>query len=203
MVNLILINRRRTLRKLAEEIGCEFYGNNNGSYLNKWKSKFPTLNESFGKKNLTNIIQGPYNTIVLSVFDYSFRYPEITGISRKFTAAIVEDKALDLPRFQLWPKRHMELNPAALVRRKLQDRWCNLPEEYLLFGDKETAIQNIFDDRMVTCLRKHFGWSVEAHCDAMMIYQEDCVVKPVEIKQFVNKTTQIYNLFKRTQKDLV
>ena len=194
--NWTISRRKAKLQRIANQIGCEFYMNSKGSYFEKWITSFPTLNEPFGVKKITNIMQGRYLTFKLLFFDYSFRHREPVGIIRKFTAAIVENKTNSLPYFQLWPKKHVAWNPTAMTRKQLQnERFNYLSDEYILLGDKKEDIKNIFNDTIMKEFRRYNGWSIEGHGSLLMIYREDEIVRTEGLMKFFYNIVEINNLF--------
>lgn len=180
--------RTSELKALAPQLGLTFVGDfapaSTANTTGDPRDDFEALRAAFGdfrrfqgsmRPRLWNWMRGERAGAFISLFDYDEGHTQ-RDIGSIQTLAWIEDPSLNLPPFSLVPIPGRHVVPIIRVTQAAEglvgsSRHSDLeiampaqPEfenQYLLRGRDETALRQVFTDRVLHFFRENHGWMVE------------------------------------------
>lgn len=157
-----------------------------------------SLFEAGHSKKLKNLIRGQTQNVDLALFDYSYTTGGGKSSStHRQTVARFDSAWLDLPKFELRPA-HMGHRIAKLFG--YQDiafaEFPKFSKKYLLRGDKEDAIRNVFTDDVLIHLESIDGIHILGDGANLVIYRPNKRLKGYQLRGFLEEAFGVYAQFK-------
>ncbi len=195
--------RTQGFQAVAVELGMEFFPKGDDSLMDSkgnasvFLGDFSLFEQGRSRK-LTNLIRGRTQSVEVAIFDY--RYTTGGGESSstyRQTVVRFESDALWLPKFELRPE-HFGHRLAKLFG--YQD--INFPghpkfsKKYLLRGETETAIREVFAPDVIEHLESLDRLHVAGHGSKLIVYRPNKRVRPAELEGFLTEAFGIYTQFK-------
>ena len=188
--------RTNALLAIAEELHMEFQAKDEAHSFRNQKKHFK-LFEKGRSRNAYNIFRGSSAAIQAELFDY--RYTVGSGKNSSTynqTVAHFSATSFDFPSFEMKPENFFHRVGTTFGMQDIDfEEHPDFSKSYLLQGDNEVAIRNLFDRHMLDFFSNHKGWTVEASKQELIIYKSGRRVSPDELKGFMEESLAIANQF--------
>jgi hypothetical protein len=199
--------RTGELKALAPQLGLTFVGDfaptSAANATGDPRDDFQALRAAFGdfrrfqgsmRPRLWNWMRGERDGAAVSLFDYDEGHTQ-RDIARIQTLAWIEDPSLRLPSFSLVPIPGRQVVPAARLSRTIagvtgiaSDTAAEVAmpahqpfdDQYLLRGQDEGALRQVFSDRVLTFFGQNPGWMVEGDGKRLLLYR----LTPDEVRTY-------------------
>lgn len=193
-----LFNQRRTeMRKVAEELGMDFYDSDNYdlvAYLNDYQ--LFSRGRSRKIKNMLICVDGEEG-LDIRIFDYRF----VTGGGNATrvhnqTVFYLYSEKLGLPQFMLEPENffHRIGKFLGMPDDINFEEYPEFSKQYLLKGEQEAAVRSAFKDDLLHFFTIEKNWNLEGRKFSLVFYAEGKRHHPETIKDFYEKGRMIYNM---------
>ena len=193
-----LQDKKRTekLRQVADEMGLPFYPQGNDSLIGEL-SNFPLFSQGRSKK-IKNMLHGETSEVEVGIFD--FRYTTGGGKSShtyRQTVAYFRSTDLNCPDFALRPEHLFHRIGGVFGYQDIDFESHPLfSKSYLLRGNSEHKIRNLFNEEALAFFEHQSGLSVEGNGERLIFYRASKRVEPGEIRSFFKEGFRVYGLFK-------
>ena len=195
VVTSLIREKRRTeqLREVAAEMSFEFLMND--SDLLARLAGFPLFSQGRSRR-MGNVLNGASSDTDVSIFDYSYT----TGSGKnsttfRQTVICFRSERLSLPKFELRPERWYH-KIGSLVGFEDIDfaDYPRFSKQYLLRGEDEASIRDIFTARVIEYFEGQEGLCVEGSGDRLTVYRAGKRVKPQQIRDFLETGFGVYTV---------
>lgn len=141
------------------------------------------------RRRMANLMQGTVRGERVAVFDY--RYTISSGKHQRVysqTVLCLPLRRPALPSFALRPERAWHKIGSRLGYQDIDfESHPGFSGKYLLRGENEHEIRRLFSDRVVMFFEQAPQWCVEGGGDRLAIYRDRRLVKPEELRAFVEE----------------
>jgi len=153
--------------------------------------------ETSGK--IANLISGETDGAVVTIFDYTYRAGAgQASTTYSQTVCILKSEKMNLPVFQLYPGNMFYRISAVLGAQDINfQSQAEFSGSYVLRGDDEDSIRNIFTDNVISYFASHKGLSVEGNRQMLLIYRNANMIRTDEIQSFLTEGIKILKLFEQ------
>jgi hypothetical protein len=187
--------RREGLRQVAGQLGLDFQetlAEPPGSGL----ARLHLFNVGHTRR-AKNALSGRYGNADVVLFDY--QYTTGHGKNRhthRQTVAAFHLPKVRLPLFTLCPESVFHKIGSALGYQDIDfDRFPSFSSSYLLRGESEPAIRELFTDNRVMFFENRRGLSVEGGDDWLIVYRSRRRVRPQQVSAFLDETFEVRGVF--------
>ncbi len=188
--------RRETLAALAASMGFTFTPKGSKTGLQAMGS-LPLFNKGHSRRTY-NIMAGVAQGINVRIFDY--RYTVGHGKNSHTysqTAILFETETLNLPVFRLSPESVFHKIGSAFGMQDIDfDSHPEFSKRYLLKGENEAAIREIFTPGVLSFFEQHEKLSVEGDRHRLLVYRSSKKIKPELWQNFMTEGFGVFALFK-------
>lgn len=196
VVAVIMEKRRReALRQVAAELGLEFQeklAGPPGPGLNRLH-----LFDVGHTRRARNALSGRYCDAELVLFDY--QYSTGHGKHRRThrqTVAAFQLPEAHLPLFLLRPENVFHKIGSALGYQDIDfDNFPDFSSSYLLRGENEPAVRELFNDNLLGFFENRPGLCVEGGDDWLIAYRSRRRVSPQQVSAFLDETFEVRGVF--------
>ncbi len=193
-----IYERKRTERfeQVAEQLGLPFF-----------KEGDPQLVEALGAlhlfsqgraKRLYNMIHGETEDVDLAVFDY--KYTIGSGKSthtHSQTVVYIHCQDLDLPKFALRPQHFFHRIGKIFGYQDIDfETHPTFSGRYILQGDEETRIREVFRDELLAFFEGLHGVSAEASGGRLVYYRAGKRINPDEVRTLMEEGFRLFALIR-------
>ena len=195
-VALYLSQQRRTawMRQAAEELRFTFLPKGDADTL---FPGFPLFSQG-KRKRVLNLMQGVANRLEVRIFDYSYDLAGRKGVDGpRQTVITFRSPDLNLPSFSLRPKTVLDKLGTVLGHRDIA--FAHRPiftKAYLLRGTNESAVRELFDDRVLSFYEEQPGLSTEGSGFELLFYRANILVPPEQIRAFLEEGFRVLDVFR-------
>ena len=187
--------RREGLRRVADELGLDF------------QEKLPgPPGPGLGRLHLFNVghtrraknaLSGRYGNADVVLFDY--RYSTGHGKHRRThhqTVAAFRLPEARLPLFALRPENVFHKIGSALGYQDIDfDRFPDFSSSYLLRGENEPAVRELFNDNLLMFFENRTGLCVEGGDDWLVVYRSRRRLGPQRVSAVLDETFEVRGVF--------
>jgi hypothetical protein len=188
--------RRLMLQQAAQMMGWAFTAVGNFSMIPNMESY--NLFSIGHSKEIQNMLYGEIDGGRAAVFDYFYAVGHGKNRSSyRQTVAYFQSNNLRLPFFSLRPENVLHKLFGAFGYQDID--FAQRPEfskRYLLRGQDEQNIRNVFSDRILSFYETNQRLSTDGGGNQLFFFQENIAVSPENIRQFVEWGRGLVNLFK-------
>jgi hypothetical protein len=192
-----LIEKRRTeaLKRVAEELGFEFFPKDVGMLRNL--DGFHLFSQGHSKR-IKNLMRGEAGGLAVEIFDY--RYVTGGGKSSQTwnqTVLCFRLDGPDLPDFSLRPENLFHRIGALFGYQDINfEDYPRFSKSYLLRGPDENEIRELFSERVLTFYQARPGLSTEGGGDRLLFYRHNKRVDPQKVHEFLEEGFQVLAVFR-------
>jgi carbonic anhydrase len=195
-VALYLSQQRRTawMRQAAEELRFTFLPKGDADTL---FSGFQLFSQG-KRKRVLNLMQGVANRLEVRIFDYSYELAGRKGVDApRQTVITFRSPDLNLPSFSLRPKNVLDKIGTVLGHRDIAfaDRQI-FTRAYVVRGTNESAVRELFDDRVLSFCEEQPGLSTEGSGFELLVYRANILVPPEQIRAFLEEGFRVLDVFR-------
>ena len=193
-------DKKRTgdLEQYAKENGYQFYTRDLPGMLG-YMLDFKLFRQG-GRKTIHNLMltSGDETEDFSAFFDYRYTIQAgNTPVTLRQSVYFKKSRSLALPHFLMIPERWYH---AIGKKFGMQDinflRYPDFSSNYLLKGQDESLIDYTFDSpKLLEFFGRHKHWSLEGMGYYMILYLNKRLVKPNDIKSFINLGDMISDIF--------
>ncbi len=196
--NLVKKKRNEALQRAADELGL-YFSSEGDEALRSSLSGFHLFSQGHSKR-LTGLIQGVTRHVGVAIFDY--RYVTTRGNkndrSREQTVICFQLGKQSLPTFCLRPENVWHKMGAWLGGQDIDfESHPTFSAKYLLQGEDESAIRDLFTDEALAFYEARPGLCTEGGGDRLLFYRSSVRVKPEAIHSFMEEGFAVLALFQR------
>ena len=159
---------------------------------------FALFNSGHGKE-IKNFMYGEASGIKAAVFDYV--YVTGSGKNRQVhyqTVVYLEPPNLRVPYFSLRPENFLHKIISAFGYQDIDfGQRPQFSQNYLLRGQDEMAIRQVFNDRLLTFYESYGGTCTDAGGNQLMVFRAGYRFQPQEIQGYVALGLNLLNLLPR------
>ena len=188
--------RTQQFVEVAEELGLPFFPQGDDGLLGRL-SDFHLFSQGRSKR-IMNMLHGETNEVEVAIFDY--RYTVGSGKDRKtYHQSVIyfHSATLQLPTFAVRPEGMFHKIGALFGYKDIDFESHPLfSKKYLLRGDNEAAIRELFDDRLLSFFEGETKISVEGSRGQLVYYRQKKRIKPADTQNFMKEGFQIFALFR-------
>jgi hypothetical protein len=183
--------RIRALWSLAQELTWEFAADGNEK-LHQGLSRFhlSTLGQT---SILTNLMYGRCDGTDVAVFEYQW----IRGKQQSTqTVAWMQRRGERMTEFSLRPESVWNQLGGWTAHGDINfDSHPDFSRSYLLRGDDEDAIRELFTDNVLTFYERHPNLITEGSGNKLLFYRDGVVVNPENLRSFLDEALKVRALF--------
>lgn len=187
--------RRAALEAVATEMGLSYAPDDGGLDLGRLDAcRLLTLGT---RGRARNMMRGRIDDVSVAIFDYQYT----TGSGRsastsRQTVAAFDIGAQDLPTFELRPENLLHKLGQTMGMRDIDfEEFPVFSSKYLLRGDDEARIRQMFRVEVIEHLDTHPGWSIEGGGGWIVFYRAGKRVSAAEIGAFFDDAWDVYLRF--------
>ena len=192
------LKRSENLRKIAIDLNIPFYPKGDDSLYDHLEYFYLFSNNS--KSQITNMLHQEDKETELAFFDFTFEIGGgISRISRdhgisyasRYQQSVVYfcSPKLDLPQFVLQPeKKFHEFGDLQDIDFSSHTKFS---DDYLLQGNPEESVRNLFNDQLLDFFESKPGLCVEGGANQMLFYRLNERVSPNNLSQFLEEGMQV------------
>ena len=147
-----------------------------------------------------NVLEADTDEVKMLFFDYSYTIVSSSseGTSRTtYRQSILHfcSPSLRLPKFFVRPEGLLHKIGSSFGYQDIDfQTHPKFSKKYLLRGEDETQIRELFKDNVLTFFETQTKISVEANSDQFVIYRPKKLIKPDELKQFMDEGLGLFAL---------
>ena len=188
--------RREALQQLATEMRWSFSSEGDDSLLMSM-SGFHLFSIGSSRR-LTNLMRGSMKDRKATLFDY--RYTTGGGKHRHtshFTVLCLNAGGRPLPRFAIRPEELWHKIGSALGYKDIDfERYPEFSKKYLLRGDDEFQIRDLFRDSVIRFFEQNPGLSAEGNAESLILHRQKGQLKPEDIRGFIELGSRLLLLLR-------
>ena len=196
---IVMSNRnasRRTyaLRKFAKQLHLEFaHAGNEKLHQSLERFHLATLGHT---SIMTNLMFGKQDGTDIAVFDYKY----FRGKNHfRQTVIWMQRRGATMTQFALRPESVWNrLGPWVAHGDINFESHPEFSRSYLLRGDNQWAICELFTDDVLRFYEQHPGLITEGSGNKLLFYRDEAVVKPENIRSFLDEALAVRSLFQPT-----
>lgn len=155
-------------------------------------------------RSIRNMIRGYRDNAEVSLFEYYYADKQGQALQNfKYTVLLLRSRYLKLPYFSLQPINVFHKLDMFTGRKKISfDSHPKFEKFYVLSGDNEEALRNIFTDEVLSYFQNHIGLNIEGTNDQILIYREGTYLAPEKVHSLLNQGSAVLRLFEEAGKDI-
>ena len=161
-------------------------------------SQFHLFSKGHSKK-VSTVLNKRTTEKEITIFDY--RYTTGGGKSSHMwsqTVILLQSTRLQLPSFTLRPENVFHKIGKTFGYKDIDfDMHPIFSKQYLLRGEDEQAIRQLFTERTLTYFDEYKGLCVEGDGDRLLFYRSSKKVSPQNMSLFLENGGKVFNLFKK------
>lgn len=191
-------NKKRitALKQFAQSMNFTYSPKGDQSLMNSL-SEFHLFSQGYSRR-ISNVLTGKFNLIPLTILDY--RYTTGGGKSSHTwyqTVLVIESDKLQLPRFVLRPENLFDKIGSVFGNKDINFETAPVfSKRYLLRGDNEESIRNLFNTRVLEYYEQRLGMSMEGDGVKLIYYRSSKRVPPDKIQAFLQEGYDAFTLLK-------
>ena len=197
------MEKRRTeaWRQAADEMGFAFDPKPGKAFL----SRFPAFNllSQGSSRTVKNLIQGKALGLELDIFDYA--YTTGSGKNRHTwlqTVLAFEIDGSELPTFSLRPESIIHKIGQWFGYQDIDfESHPRFSRKYLLRGQREDAIRELFQDHVLEYYESSPGCCTEGSGNRLLYYRASQRIAPANVRAFMEDGFRVLALFRPPSKD--
>ena len=192
-----LLDRKRTeaLHAMAGERNLAFFKDDELGLLTALNHL--SLFSKGRDKKVSNVIKGDTEDIDIFVFDYEYTTGQ--GKSRstpRQTVMMFRTAALRLPAFALRPENVFHKIGGLFGYQDIDfEHFPDFSAKYLLRGEDEEAVRNLFTESVLFSYEQNLGWCTEGDADTLVFYRDAKRVSPDQISSFMEEGIALFALY--------
>jgi hypothetical protein len=195
---VFIYEKKRTdaLKLIATNLGFSFSKKSRDQIEQKHQNFQLFLKGSRGK--VKNEMWGNRNGIDISIFGYQYTNG-IGQSSRNYqqTVLIMNCKKLKFPTFELKPENTFHKIGRVFGGQDIDfDAFPEFSKEYLLRGDNESDIRQLFTPIIINFFESNKNICIEAQNNTLIFYKPSKRLRPKEIEGFLAEGQRILQVFK-------
>lgn len=165
--------------------------------------RFHLVSRGDCRGEIRNMIQGKIDDAVMGMFDYHYWITDSRGENSSTTdyeqsVIYFRSRMLNLPHFDMRPEGLSHKIGSAFGYQDIDfQAHPHFSKKYLLRGDDESRIRDLFNDEVLTLLETQNRISVEAYGDQFILYRAKKRIRPDAVQLFMQEGTRLLALFRR------
>ena len=189
--------RSKQFQAVADELGLQFYPNGDTAIQNAI-GQLRLFNQGHGRKT-RNMLSGRTEDVDIAIFGYRYK----TGGGKhqqthQQTVISFRSPQLSLPEFELRPEHMFHKIGQAFGYKDIDfDSNPVFSKRYILRGQNEAAIRDLFTPEILAFFDVQKGVSIEATNDRLIYYRASKRIKPEKVRSFMEEGFRIYVLFRQ------
>lgn len=192
-----IYEKRRTeaLKLIARNLGFTFSKKGRDQTEQKHQN-FQLFSKGYGRK-VKNEMWGNRNGFDISIFGY--QYTEGNGKNSstyKQTVVTIDCKKRMFPSFELKPENTFHKIGQIFGYQDIDfETSPNFSKKYLLRGDDESKIRQLFTPRIISFFESNKNLCIEAQNNTIIFYKASKRCKPKDIEELLDKGQKIRQVF--------
>ena len=150
-------------------------------------------------QRIYHVTYGEAEGVQVTVFNYAFASKWGRNSMRHQTVAMFQSDKFNLPAFFLRPSSFRHKLGAVFSASISFPTHAAFSNQYLLSGNDETGVRQLFNDSALSFFEANPGWCTEGGGGQLFFYQEDFLVPPQKIPWLVNEALRVLNLIHNLQ----
>jgi hypothetical protein len=187
--------RTTALKKIAAELHLRFFPTGDASLV-KALDNFHLFSQGYSKK-IRNMLHGENQNAELAIFDY--RYTTGGGkhsSTSNQTVIYFRSPTLDLPHFAVRPEGVFHKIGGAFGYQDIDfQAHRQFSQMYLLRGNDEPRIRELFGEERIAFFESHPKISVEGADNQLVFYRRRKRSRPDEVRRFMDEDFRVFTLF--------
>ena len=189
--------RSEKLKAVADQLGLQFHLDGDIAVRNAI-GQLRLFNQGHGRKT-RNMLSGRTEDVDVAIFGYRYK----TGSGKhqhthQQTVISFQSPHLSLPEFELRPEHVFHKIGQAFGYKDIDI--ASHPEfskRYVLRGQNEAAIREMFTPELLEFLESQKGVSIEAPNNQLIYYRAGKRIKPENVRSFMEEGFRVYVLLKQ------
>jgi hypothetical protein len=189
--------RSEQLRAVADQLGLQFHPNGDTAVQNAI-GQLRLFNQGRGRKT-RNMLSGRTEDVDVAIFGYRYK----TGGGKhqhthQQTVISFRSPNLSLPEFELRPEHTFHKIGQAFGYKDIDvDSHPVFSKRYVLRGQNEAAIRDLFTPEILEFFESQKGVSIEAANDRLIYYRAGKRIKPENVRSLMEEGFRLYVLLKQ------
>ena len=190
------MKRTEAFQQVAQDLGLPFLPTGDASLIDQLGCLH--LFSRGHSKKIRNMLRGDTEDVELAILDYRYT----TGHGKNahtFRQSVVafRSPSLELPTFALRPEGLFHKIGGVFGYKDIDfTTHPRFSKAYLLRGDDEAAVRNLFNRELLRFFETQEKVCVEGGGDQLVFYRQSKRIKPDEVEQFMQEGVGIYALFR-------
>ncbi|MEZ6061224.1 MAG: hypothetical protein R3C19_12740 [Planctomycetaceae bacterium] len=188
--------RTESFRQVAEQLGLPFFPTGNEALLSRL-SHLHLFSQGRSRK-IRNMLHGEARGLELAVMDYQYTVGSGKN-SQTLRQGVIyfQTPALNLTKFAVRPESILHRIGSAFGYQDID--FATHPQFsklYLLRGDDESAIRQLFTDKVLTFFQNEHRICAEGSGDQLVFYRQGKRIKPAELPDFIDEGFRVLAVFR-------
>jgi len=188
--------RTEQFQQVAQDLGLPFFPKGDDSLLERL-DHFHLFSQGHSRK-IKNMLHGETDDVELAIFGYRY----IVGGGKHthmYNQSVIyfRSPTLNLPQFAVRPEGLFHKVGGAFGYQDIDfETHPQFSRTYLLRGDDELAVRELFSEELLTFFESQQKISVEGGGDQLVFYRGGKRMKPDEVQQFMQEGYRVFALFR-------
>ena len=196
--NLLAAKRTREMSDVAHQLGFQFVPQGHDEFQQSLEEfHLATLGT---RQKLSNLMHGRIERTDVAVFDYEYVIPSGKH-SRTVPQTVIwlQRRGTKRTEFALRPESFWNAIGTWFGHGDINfESHPTFSHDYLLRGDDENAVRELFTDDVLTFYEQHSGLSTEGAGNKLLVYRDEILLTPEDIKSFLKEALQLLSLLEPT-----
>jgi len=187
--------RTKQLTEIAQSLAMNFTAKDENKEFFHYLKGF-RLMKMGSSRTVYNIFDGASEHFNMKMFDYQYNVGGGKSSSTyNQTVMLIEFNQLELPTFKMKPENffHRVSNAFGMQDIDFED-YPEFSKQYLLQGQNEAAIRQVFNAELLLFFTVHKGLCLETDNNKLLIYRHGKRISPEEIRSFLEKNLALANI---------
>ena len=197
-MNLLAAKRKRELSVVAQQLGFQFVPQGHDNFQQSLEEfHLATLGT---RQKLSNLMHGKMEGSDVAIFDHEYFVPN-GKTSRKVSQTVIwlQRRGTKRTEFALRPENFWNTIGTWVGHGDINfDSHPTFSRDYLLRGDDENAVRELFNADVLTFYEQHSALSTEGAGNKLFVYRAEALLAPDEIKSFLKEALQLLSLLEPT-----
>ena len=187
------LKRSNNLKRVADDLNISFYRKGDDSLYEHLKYFY--LFSLSSKSKIANILHQEDRETEVAFYDFTFVIGEEVSGATEYKQSVVYfcSPKLDLPQFVLQPEK--KLHQFGDLQDINYSSHTRFSDDYLLQGNPEESVRNLFNDQLSNFFESKPGLCVEGGANQMLIYRLNERISPNKVSKFLEEGMQVLSKF--------
>lgn len=193
-MNHLAAKRTRELSVVAQQLGFQFVSQGHDKFQQSLAEfHLATLGV---RQGISNLMHGKLEGTDIAIFDHEYFVPSGKS-SRKVSQTVIwlQRRGTKRTEFALRPESFWNTVGTWIGHGDINfESHPTFSRDYLLRGDDENAVRELFTDDVLSFYEQHSGLSTEGASNKLLVYRSEVLLAPDDTTSFLTEARQLLSL---------